>query len=94
MGGLILRTSLMVGFPGETEDDFRELLDFVEETRFERLGAFVFSPEEGTPAWGFDGGVRPELAAERHGRIRRATATDADGAKACHDVVETVWETV
>ncbi|HEX2228708.1 MAG TPA: 30S ribosomal protein S12 methylthiotransferase RimO [Candidatus Binatia bacterium] len=48
--GLTLRTSLIVGFPGETESDFRELLDFVEETRFERLGVFKYSEEEGTAA--------------------------------------------
>jgi ribosomal protein S12 methylthiotransferase len=48
--GLTLRTSLIVGFPGETEADFRELLDFVEETRFERLGVFKYSEEEGTAA--------------------------------------------
>jgi ribosomal protein S12 methylthiotransferase len=47
---LTLRTSLIVGFPGETEADFRELLDFVEETRFERLGVFKYSAEEGTAA--------------------------------------------
>ncbi|MBP5257828.1 MAG: 30S ribosomal protein S12 methylthiotransferase RimO [Prevotella sp.] len=43
-----LRTTLMVGFPGETEEDFRELLDFVKWARFERLGAFAYSEEEGT----------------------------------------------
>jgi ribosomal protein S12 methylthiotransferase len=48
--GLTLRTSLIVGFPGETDADFRELLDFVEETRFERLGVFKYSEEEGTAA--------------------------------------------
>jgi ribosomal protein S12 methylthiotransferase len=47
---LTLRTSLIVGFPGETESDFEELLDFVEETRFERLGVFKYSEEEGTAA--------------------------------------------
>jgi ribosomal protein S12 methylthiotransferase len=47
---LTLRTSLIVGFPGETEEDFQALLDFVEETRFERLGAFKYSIEEGTAA--------------------------------------------
>ncbi|MCP4666946.1 MAG: 30S ribosomal protein S12 methylthiotransferase RimO [Deltaproteobacteria bacterium] len=45
-----LRTTLMVGFPGETEDMFKELSDFVKRARFEHLGAFVFSPEKGTPA--------------------------------------------
>lgn len=46
--GIHLRTTLMVGFPGETDDDFAELLDFVRETRFERMGAFAYSEEEGT----------------------------------------------
>ncbi|MBW2123529.1 MAG: TRAM domain-containing protein, partial [Deltaproteobacteria bacterium] len=48
--GVCLRTTLMVGFPGETEADFSELADWVEKTRFERLGVFQFSPEEGTRA--------------------------------------------
>ena len=48
--GIILRTTAMVGFPGETEEDFAELCEFVKEARFDRFGAFTFSPEEGTPA--------------------------------------------
>jgi len=48
--GLTLRTSMIVGFPGETEADFEELLDFVEEAQFERLGVFKYSEEEGTAA--------------------------------------------
>ncbi len=48
--GLTLRTSLIVGFPGETEADFAELLDFVEATQFDRLGVFKYSAEEGTAA--------------------------------------------
>ncbi len=48
--GLALRTSLIVGLPGETDADFDDLVRFVEESRFERLGVFEFSPEEGTPA--------------------------------------------
>lgn len=46
--GITLRTTLLVGFPGETEADFRELVDFVRDTRFERMGAFAYSEEEGT----------------------------------------------
>lgn len=46
--GITLRTTLMVGFPGETEEDFNELLDFVKDQRFERMGAFAYSKEEGT----------------------------------------------
>jgi len=48
--GVVLRTTMIVGFPGETDEDFAQLLDFVREARFERLGAFKYSEEEGT--WG------------------------------------------
>lgn len=48
--GIALRTTLMVGFPGETEEDFEELLEFVKQARFERMGAFAYSEEEGTYA--------------------------------------------
>ena len=48
--GIHLRTTLMVGFPGETEEDFQQLMDFVRRTRFERMGAFAYSEEEGTYA--------------------------------------------
>jgi ribosomal protein S12 methylthiotransferase len=58
--GLTLRTSLIVGFPGETEADFKELLDFVEETEFDRLGVFKYSEEEGTAAAKLDGKVCEE----------------------------------
>ena len=46
--GIHLRTTLLVGFPGETEEDFEELKEFVTEARFERMGAFAYSQEEGT----------------------------------------------
>lgn len=48
--GVTLRTTFIVGFPSETEEDFRELVDFIEEMRFDRLGVFAFSKEEGTPS--------------------------------------------
>ena len=48
--GICLRTTLMVGFPGETDEDFKELLDFVRWARFERMGAFAYSEEDGTPS--------------------------------------------
>src|ERR671923_193848 len=57
---LTLRTSLIVGFPGETEADFEELLNFVEETKFDRLGVFKYSEEEGTAAAELDGKVSEE----------------------------------
>ncbi|BDG03615.1 30S ribosomal protein S12 methylthiotransferase RimO [Anaeromyxobacter oryzae] len=62
--GIALRTSLIVGLPGETEDDFENLVRFVEEQRFERLGVFEFSPEEGTPA--------AEMAAQVPDEVKRA----------------------
>ena len=66
---LTLRTSLIVGFPGETEDQFRELLDFVEETEFDRLGAFAYSPEEGTPAARMPDQIPEEIKQERLDRL-------------------------
>lgn len=63
--GIALRTTLMVGFPGETEEQFTELCEFVREAKFERLGCFVYSPEEGTPAYDFDGRIDPEVAERR-----------------------------
>ena len=63
------RTSIIVGFPGETEDQFKELLDFVEETEFDRLGAFTYSPEEGTPAAKLPDQVPEEVKQERLERL-------------------------
>ena len=48
MPGIHLRTTLMVGFPGETDEDFQELMEFIRWARFERMGAFAYSEEEGT----------------------------------------------
>ena len=67
--GLTLRTTLIVGFPGETEDQFRELMDFVEETEFDRLGAFAYSPEEGTPAAKMPDQIPDEIKQERLDRL-------------------------
>ena len=67
--GLALRTSLIVGLPGETERDFEDLLSFVEEQRFERLGVFEYSPEEGTPAAEMARQVPHAVKRERRERI-------------------------
>ena len=67
--GLTLRTTLIVGFPGETEDQFRELMDFVEETEFDRLGAFTYSPEEGTPAAKMPDQIPEEIKMDRLDRL-------------------------
>ena len=57
---LTLRTTVMVGFPGETETEFRDLLDFVEDVEFDRLGAFSFSPQDGTRAMAMEGEFLPD----------------------------------
>ncbi|ACL63470.1 MiaB-like tRNA modifying enzyme YliG [Anaeromyxobacter dehalogenans 2CP-1] len=67
--GLALRTALIVGLPGETEADFEDLLRFVEEQRFERLGVFEYSAEEGTPAAEMADQVPDALKRERRDRI-------------------------
>ena len=64
-----LRTTFIVGFPGETEAEFEELLDFVEEQRFDHVGAFTYSPQTGTPAADLGEPVPHELASERYGRL-------------------------
>ena len=64
--GIHLRTTLMVGFPGETEDDFNELKDFVRTVRFDRMGAFAYSEEEGTyAAEQYEDNVSPEIKQQR-----------------------------
>ncbi len=70
--GITLRTTVMTGFPGETGADFEELLSFVKETRFERLGCFVYSREEDTPAYRFDGRIPKKTAERRMERIMEA----------------------
>ena len=64
-----IRTTFMLGFPGETEEDFKKLEAFVQEQRFARLGAFCYSPEAGTPAAGFPNQVPRKLAQARYERI-------------------------
>ncbi|MDE5832086.1 MAG: 30S ribosomal protein S12 methylthiotransferase RimO [Desulfovibrio sp.] len=64
-----LRTSLIVGFPGETDADFRALLNFVRETRFQNLGVFVYRPEEGTPAANFPDQVPEETKETRKAEL-------------------------
>lgn len=70
--GVGLRTSIIVGFPSETDREFKELLDFIKEARFERLGAFVYSREEGTRAYDFEGQVPKETKTERFNAIMSA----------------------
>jgi ribosomal protein S12 methylthiotransferase len=72
--GIALRTSLIVGFPGETEAAFKRLLSFVKEAKFDHLGVFIYSPEEGTAACDLPAKVPAEIAAARLDRIMKAQA--------------------
>ncbi|MCI8387899.1 MAG: 30S ribosomal protein S12 methylthiotransferase RimO [Clostridiales bacterium] len=63
--GIVIRTTVIVGFPGETEEDFVELCEYVKEARFDRLGAFTYSREENTPAYDFDDQIDEQVKQDR-----------------------------
>jgi ribosomal protein S12 methylthiotransferase len=67
--GIAIRTTLIAGYPGETEEDFQEMYTFVESMRFERLGIFTYSHEENTHAHNFDDDVPAEVKKERADKI-------------------------
>ena len=71
---IALRTSLIVGFPGETEEDFKHLLHFVEEAQFDRLGVFCYSREEGTPAASMEDQISERTKRERYKKLMRVQA--------------------
>ena len=80
--GVCLRTSLIVGFPSETEKEFSELLEFIKVVKFQRLGAFIYSREEGTPAFNFKGQIPQPLKQERFDEIMSAQRQIAAGVNA------------
>lgn len=67
--GVVLRTTCLVGFPGETEEHFGHLLEYVAQAKFDHLGVFAFSPEEETPAFTMDGTPDPEVTEDRCQRL-------------------------
>ena len=69
MPSIALRTTLIVGYPGETDDDFKELTDFITETQFDRLGVFTYSEEEGTAAAGLKDDVPRKIKDHRKNEI-------------------------
>lgn len=75
---IVLRTTLITGFPGETEEQFLELCEFLKEAKFERVGCFAYSREDGTPAASFENQVDPEIAQERADIIMRAQQRTVD----------------
>jgi ribosomal protein S12 methylthiotransferase len=74
MPDLGLRTSFIVGFPGETEDDFNELRSFVSDVQFDNVGVFLYSDEEGTSAFELDGKVPRSVASRRRNRLMKEQA--------------------
>jgi ribosomal protein S12 methylthiotransferase len=82
MPEITLRTSFITGFPGETAEDFALLLDFVKEARFDWLGVFQYSDEEGAAAYHLDGKVPKRSIAARQGRLMRAQQQISRRAKA------------
>lgn len=69
--GIILRSTAIVGFPGETDEDFAELCKFIKETKFERFGAFTYSQEEGTPAAEFEDQIDEQVKQDRYDILMR-----------------------
>lgn len=67
--GVALRTSLIVGFPSETDKEFKELLEFVKDARFERLGVFIYSREEDTPAFSLDKQIPEKIKIDRFNEV-------------------------
>ena len=63
--GIVIRTTFIVGFPGETEEDFEELCAFVDEAKFDRMGTFAYSREEGTPAYDFQDQIDEQIKQDR-----------------------------
>ena len=76
--GIILRTTAMVGFPGESEEDFEELCQFVKDARFDRFGAFTFSPEEDTVAAILDGQIDGQVKQDRYDILMQTQLTVAE----------------
>jgi len=76
--GITLRTTAMVGFPGETEEDFELLCRYVKEAKFDRFGAFTFSPEEDTPAALMDGQIDEQVKQDRYDILMQTQLTVAE----------------
>jgi ribosomal protein S12 methylthiotransferase len=79
-----IRTSIIAGFPGETDEQFEELYDFVKETRFDRMGVFAYSQEEGTPAASFENQIDDKIKQKRLDKLmilQQGISRELNGAK-------------
>src|SRR5687767_1642906 len=72
--GIAIRTTFITGFPGETEEDFQELVTFVRNCRFDNLGVFTYSDEEGTPAFDLPNKIDPKIAKQRRNHLMKEQA--------------------
>src|SRR5437762_6104311 len=72
--GIAIRTTFITGFPGETDEDFEELIKFVQNCRFDNLGVFTYSDEEGTPAYNLPDKVDPKVTKQRRSRLMKEQA--------------------
>jgi ribosomal protein S12 methylthiotransferase len=72
--GIAVRTTFITGFPGETDEDFKELLTFIKNVEFDRVGVFTYSDEEGTPAYELPNKVDPKIARQRRSRLMKEQA--------------------
>jgi ribosomal protein S12 methylthiotransferase len=72
--GIAIRTTFITGFPGETDEDFEELMTFVRNCRFDNVGVFTYSDEEGTPAFDLPDKVDPKIAKQRRNRLMKEQA--------------------
>jgi len=71
---IAVRTTFITGFPGETDEDFEELLQFIQKVEFDRVGVFTYSDEEGTPAYDLPNKVDPKIAKQRRVRLMKEQA--------------------
>ena len=94
VAGIVIRTTVIVGFPGETDGDFTELCEFAKEARFDRLGAFTFSREEGTAAYDMEDQIDEQVKQDRYDIIMRTQGeiTEEQNAAMIGRVVEVLTE--
>src|SRR5436853_488439 len=76
---IAVRTTFITGFPGETEEDFQELVAFVKNVEFDRVGVFTYSDEEGTPAFNLPNKINPKIAKRRRDQLMSAQAKISRG---------------
>ncbi len=92
--GIVIRSTVIVGFPGESEDDFTELCEYIKEAKFDRLGAFTYSREEDTPAYDFDNQIDEQVKQDRYDVImtEQQTVIDSLNEKKVGQVIKVIVE--